>query len=130
MVLSEATLSGALDAACLSVVDAKKIFDSGKGRVLATTLPYPHPDFPNVPTVESLGFKGVPRGNWIVLMAAAASDSKEVDRIAEAFRSVIARPEVFSRLKQASMDPIRPEDATPEIARRFIRQQLHSIEAV
>lgn len=87
-------------------------------RVLAVGTQAPHPDFPGVPTLESLGFTGFEEGAPFVGMLAPAGTPKEiVAKLNEAAVAAISSPEVKEQLKQLGARVIGD---TPEEFRKFL----------
>jgi tripartite-type tricarboxylate transporter receptor subunit TctC len=75
-------------------VAAKKI------KVLAVGTPQAHPDFPGVPTMAESGLPGFEEtAPWVGMLVPAGTPAAVVDRLGEAMRKSIARPETRERFK-------------------------------
>jgi tripartite-type tricarboxylate transporter receptor subunit TctC len=58
-----------------------------------------HPDFPNTPTMEELGFKGFDAtAPWVGMLAPAGTPAITVQKIDAAIQSALAKPEIRKRL--------------------------------
>jgi len=72
---------------------------SGKLRVLAVGTPTPMADFPDAPTLESLGLTGFEDGApWVGLLAPAGTPPAVISRLNRAAVTVLQRPEVRDQL--------------------------------
>jgi tripartite-type tricarboxylate transporter receptor subunit TctC len=93
-------------------VEGKKL------RVLAVGTQEPHPDFPGVPTLESMGLTGFEEGAPFVGMLAPAGTPKEiVDKLNQAASAALAKPEVREQLKQLGAQVIGD---SPDEFRKFL----------
>jgi tripartite-type tricarboxylate transporter receptor subunit TctC len=82
-------------------VAAKKI------RVLAVGTPQAHPDFPGVPTMAESGLPGFEEtAPWVGMLVPAGTPAAVVDRLGEAMRKSIARPETRERFKALGAVPV------------------------
>ena len=58
-----------------------------------------HPDFPNTPTMEELGFKGFDAtAPWVGMLAPAGTPAIAVQKIDAAIQSALTKPEIRKRL--------------------------------
>ena len=85
---------------------------AGKLRMVAVAGPVRHPDFPDVPTLEEKGIKGVDGGPHFGFYAPAGTPKDVVDRLnREVFRAM-KEPVVLERFKALAVnlaDPMSPE---------------------
>jgi len=73
----------------------------GKLRVLATGTQTPMADFPDAPTLDSLGLTGFEDGApWVGLLAPAGTPEPVVDRLNRAAVAALQRPEVRDQLSR------------------------------
>ncbi len=87
-------------------------------RVLAVGTREPMPEFPGVPTMESLGYHDFDQGaSWIGLLAPPGTPRPIVDKLSHAVNEALARPEV--RQQFASLGAL-PVGGTPEQFRDFL----------
>lgn len=70
-------------------------------KVLAVATAAPHADFPGVPTMAEAGLSGFEAtAPWVGMLAPAGTPAPIVNRLSEAMRKSIARPETRERMKQ------------------------------
>ncbi len=78
------------------------------------------PHFPNVPTIEELGYKGAPSRGWYGLLAPAGTPKPIVDRLAREVAEIVKDPAFRARaFTQRSLVPAvnTPEEFDAEIRR-------------
>jgi len=69
-------------------------------KVLAVGTPSRHPDFPGVPTMLEMGYKGFDEtAPWVGMLAPAGTPVPVVQKIHEAMNAALAKPEVKERLR-------------------------------
>jgi len=69
-------------------------------KVLAVGTPARHPDFPGVPTMLEMGYKGFDEtAPWVGMLAPAGTPAPVVQKIYEAMNAALAKPEVKERLR-------------------------------
>ena len=69
-------------------------------KVIAAGTPKRHPDYPSVPTMAEAGFPGFEdTAPWVGLLAPAGTPSAVVNRLNDALRKSIAKPESRKRLE-------------------------------
>jgi len=62
--------------------------------------PARHPDFPGVPTMLEMGYKGFDEtAPWVGMLAPAGTPAPVVQKIYEAMNAALAKPEVKERLR-------------------------------
>lgn len=89
-----------------------------KLRVLGVGTNAPHPDFPGVPTLESLGFKGfVEAAPFVGMLAPAGTPRDIVDKLSRSASAVLSKPEVKEQLKQLGAQVIGD---SPDEFRKFL----------
>ena len=84
----------------------------GKLRMIAIAGPARHPDFPDVPTLEENGIKGVDGGPHFGLYAPSATPREIVSRINAEMLKAMQDPTVRERFKALAVDvaePMKPE---------------------
>ena len=70
-------------------------------KVLAIGTANPHPDFPGVPTLTSMGMKELEAtAPWVGLLAPAGTPVPIVNRLSEEMRKSLAKPETRERMRQ------------------------------
>lgn len=91
---------------------------AGKLRVLAVGAKQPLAEFPGVPTLESLGFKGFEEGApWVGFLAPAGTSAAIVDKLNHAAVTALNKPEVRDQLSKLGAFVIGD---TPDEFRKFL----------
>jgi tripartite-type tricarboxylate transporter receptor subunit TctC len=78
------------------------------------------PNFPNVPTIDELGYKGAPSRGWYGLLAPAGTPKPVIDRLAKEVAEIVKIPAFRERAyTQRSLVPAinTPEEFAAEIKR-------------
>jgi tripartite-type tricarboxylate transporter receptor subunit TctC len=87
-------------------------------RVLAIGTDRPGKEFPGVPTLDSLGFKGFQQGApWIGMLAPAGTPKTIVDKLNKAAVDALGKPEVREQLAQLGAVVVAD---SPEHFRQFL----------
>src|SRR5262245_23156210 len=94
---------------------------SGKLRMVAVAGPLRHPDFPDVPTIEEKGFKGIDGGPHFGFYAPAGTPREAVERLNREVLRVMKEPAVLERFKALAVNLAEP--MTPEQFGAYVRTQ-------
>jgi tripartite-type tricarboxylate transporter receptor subunit TctC len=94
---------------------------AGKLRMVAIAGPQRHPDFPNVPTLEENGIKGVDGGPHFGFYAPSGTPREVVARINAEVRKAMEEPAVRDRFKALAVDLAEP--MTPERFAAYVRAE-------
>lgn len=94
---------------------------SGKLRMVAVVGPVRHPDFPDVPTLEENGIKGVDGGPHFGFYAPAGTPREAVERLNREVQRVMKEPAVLERFKALAVNIAEP--MTPEQFGAYVRVQ-------
>jgi tripartite-type tricarboxylate transporter receptor subunit TctC len=106
------------------------IFDPGPGipqaktgtvRMIAIAGPKRHPDFPNVPTLEEHGIRGVDGGPHFGFYGPAAMPREAIERLNREVIKVMQEPVVLERFKVLAVDVAEP--MTPAQFGAYVREQ-------
>ena len=92
---------------------------TGKLRLIAIAGPSRHPDFPDVPTLEENGIKGVDGGPHFGFYAPANTPRDVVARINSEIQKAMQHPTVRERFKTLAVDVAEP--MTPEQFAAYVR---------
>ncbi len=84
---------------------------AGKVRMLAIAGPSRHPDFPDIPTLEENGIKGVDGGPHFGLYGPAAMPRELVSRINSEMLKAMQHPAVAERFRALAVDVAEPMSA-------------------
>lgn len=98
--------TGSTQAMMPGLAAATPHLQGGKLKALAVTGKLRHPNFPNVPTLEELGFKGFDGIQWYGLSGPAKMPSEIVNRINAELGKVIAAPDFKQRLAAEAVEPM------------------------
>jgi tripartite-type tricarboxylate transporter receptor subunit TctC len=99
------TISGHVDATFGSTASGMPLVKNGQLRALAVASPTRLADFPDLPTFDELGIGGVHVLNWWGIIGPAGLDQARADRIYDALKKVVARPDVRERLAALGITP-------------------------
>ena len=94
---------------------------AGKVRMLAIAGPQRHPDFPDAPTLEENGIKGVDGGPHFGLYAPAATPKEVIARINAEMQKAMHYPPVRERFKALAVDVAEP--MAPEQFAAYVREE-------
>ena len=94
---------------------------SGKLRMLAVAGARRHPDYPNVPTLEESGIKGVDGGPHFGLYAPAGTPRAVLDRLNAEVQKAMKEPVVRERFVTLAVDIAEP--MTPDAFAAYIQAQ-------
>ncbi len=78
---------------------------SGRLRLLATSGPARHPDYPDVPTFAEAGMPGVEYEQWFGMMAPANLPQPVSNSLGAAIAEAIKEPDVRERFNRLALDP-------------------------
>jgi tripartite-type tricarboxylate transporter receptor subunit TctC len=94
---------------------------AGKLRMVAVAGPVRHPDFPDVPTLEEKGVRGVDGGPYFGFYAPSATPGEVVSRINAEVRKAMQDPAVLERFKALAVNLAGP--LTPEQFAAYVRSE-------
>jgi tripartite-type tricarboxylate transporter receptor subunit TctC len=94
---------------------------SGKLRMVAVVGPVRHPDFPDVPTLDENGIKGVDGGPHFGFYAPSGTPREAVERLNREVQRVMKEPAVLERFKALAVNIAEP--MTPEQFGAYVRAQ-------
>jgi len=93
----------------------------GKLRMVAVAGPVRHPDFPDVPTLDDKGIKGVDGGPHFGFYAPAGTPREALERLNREVQKVMKEPVVLERFKALAVNLAEP--MTPEQFGAYVRTQ-------
>jgi tripartite-type tricarboxylate transporter receptor subunit TctC len=96
---------------------------SGEVRALAVTSPTRIPEIPDVPTMDELGYVGMPPDSWQAIVAPAGTPPTIVAKINKAVNEGLATPELQNKLRQLGgfPEPKSVEEFSAFIADQYKR---------
>jgi tripartite-type tricarboxylate transporter receptor subunit TctC len=92
---------------------------AGKLRLVAIAGPRRHPDFPDVPTLEENGIKGVDGGPYFGFYAPSGTPRDVVDRLNREVQKAMQEPAVRERFRTLAVDLAPP--MTPDQFAAYVR---------
>jgi len=92
---------------------------AGKVRMIAIAGPARHPDFPDVPTLEENGIKGVDGGPHFGFYAPSATPRDTISKISSEIQKAMQHPQVSERFKALAVDVAEP--MSPEQFAAYVR---------
>jgi len=112
---------GAIQGVFAFYSQAKPLVDDGKVRVLAIASPSRLPAWPDVPTMEELGYKGFDHRGFVGLAAPAKTPKSVIDILNKYLNEVIHTQQFKDRM--AALGMTVPDDNTPERFAAFMRSE-------
>jgi tripartite-type tricarboxylate transporter receptor subunit TctC len=100
---------------------AKPLADGGKVRALAIARPERIPSWPEVPTMQELGFPNFDYGGFVGLAAPAKTPAPIIAFLNKALNEVVQSPEFRSRM--AALGMTVPADNTPQHLADYMRRE-------
>jgi tripartite-type tricarboxylate transporter receptor subunit TctC len=94
---------------------------SGKLRMVAVAGPVRHPDFPDVPTLDENGIKGVDGGPHFGFYAPAGTPREPIERLNREVQRVMKEPTVLERFRALAVNLAQP--MTPEQFAAYVRAE-------
>lgn len=94
---------------------------AGKLRMIAIAGPARHPDFPDVPTLEENGIKGVDGGPYFGFYAPMGTPREAIERMNREVIKAMQEPQVRERFKALAVDLAPP--MTPEQFGAYVRAE-------
>jgi len=88
-----------------SIPQAANYHKQGKVRALAVTSRERNPALPDVPTVIESGIKGFEVVGFYGFLAPAGTPREAVDKLSDAFKQVLAMPDIRQRMVSQGADP-------------------------
>ena len=100
-----------------SLALATPLIRDGKARALGLSAPMRSPVFPALPTISEQGFAAFQMGDWLGLLAPAATPAPVIARLAAAAKEALEQSALASRLEALGLTPAADG---PEAFARFL----------
>lgn len=97
-------VGGRLDMQVITFSNAQPFLKSGKLRAIAVTSKERHPGFPDVPTLAETLVPDYDVVSWLGFTSPAGLPPAVCNRLHEAFKQAMARPEIKSKLEELGND--------------------------
>lgn len=105
-------VAGQIDLMVISIASGASFVKNGQLRMIATTAPARHPDYPDVPTFAEAGLPGVEYEQWFGVLGPAGLPQPIADRISRSIRFAMAQPQMKARLQALALDPYEADADT------------------
>jgi tripartite-type tricarboxylate transporter receptor subunit TctC len=119
--------AGYVDFACVPLSSVVKVDGSITMKNLipiAITFNEPVATLPKVPTLESLGIKGVIRGEWLALIKIKGSPINNSNSILRVLQGISNKTDYQIYLRNLQFEPNAPEDMNSIVAQSYFDRQL------
>jgi tripartite-type tricarboxylate transporter receptor subunit TctC len=100
-----------------SLALAGPLIREGKAHAIGLSAPARSPAFPAVPTISQQGFAGFQMGDWLGLLAPAATPAAVIARLAASAKDAVEQPALAPRLEALGLTPAAEG---PEAFARFL----------
>jgi tripartite-type tricarboxylate transporter receptor subunit TctC len=95
-----------------SLALATPLIRDGKAHAIGLSAPARSPAFPALPTIGEQGFAGFQMGDWLGLLAPAATPAPVIARLAAAAKEAVEQPALKPRLEALGLTPAAEGPAT------------------
>jgi tripartite-type tricarboxylate transporter receptor subunit TctC len=109
-------IAGHIDMFFDTVATSTPLFRAGKLKILAVASPERTAALPKMPTIAESGLPGFRSVTWFGLVAPPGTPAAVVDKINQGVNAGFKKPEVASKLKTLSLEPI---GGSPADAKKF-----------
>ncbi|UFN50268.1 twin-arginine translocation pathway signal protein [Roseomonas sp. OT10] len=116
--------AGTVDAACITMLSAGPVVDSGRARFLGVATAKRVEVRPDVPTFAELGLRGFEVSEWVGLFAPAGTPQAVQERLHAGVVAALANAEVRARLDQIVAVPV---GSSPADFARFVTEGRESM---
>jgi tripartite-type tricarboxylate transporter receptor subunit TctC len=113
-------LSGHMNMTFEGTTAISPFIKSGQLRALAVTSPRRIPELPDVPTMDELGYRGMPPDSWQAIVAPAGTPAAVIERINTVVNQGLATPELRQKIMRLGGEP---EPKSPAQFATFIADQ-------
>jgi len=116
-------LSGQIQVLFCAINSIMPHVKSGGVRALAAAEPKRVPAFPDLPTIDESGVRGVYAGIWISLVAPKGTPKNIVNKMNSEIQKILSDPEIINKIRVQGMEPAlgTPADLTKVIRTDFDR---------
>jgi tripartite-type tricarboxylate transporter receptor subunit TctC len=114
-------ISGRVQVTFADIASAYPQIKAGNVRVLAITSAQRSSSYPDIPTVAESGVPGYEAVGWFATFAPAGTAKPVIDKLSQAIRTFITRPDVRQNLQTMGAEPI---GSTPEELDKVVKADL------
>ncbi len=116
--------SGDIHATWFNITNPVGMIKAGKVRPLAIAAPERLKEWPDVPTLDELGFTGFRPSQWNAAFASSAVPREIIEKLHEAFAAAAKTPEMQAIFEKGGMRA--PTDKSAEEARAWLKQEMET----
>jgi tripartite-type tricarboxylate transporter receptor subunit TctC len=116
--------SGDVHVTWFNVTNPVGMIKAGKVRPLAVASPQRLRDWPDVPTLDELGFTGFRPSQWNAAFAPAGVPRDIIDKLHDAFSAAAKTPEMQAIFEKGGMRA--PADKSADEARAWLKQEMET----
>jgi tripartite-type tricarboxylate transporter receptor subunit TctC len=114
-------LGGQIQLAFVNTPQAVPLVQGAKARAIAVAHPQRVAQFPELPTIDELGYKGFESNSWFVFFAPAGTPAPILDRLNAEFVAILREPAVAQTLTQQGVEIMA---TTRRATAAFIRGEM------
>jgi tripartite-type tricarboxylate transporter receptor subunit TctC len=107
-----------------NVTNPVGMIKAGKVRPLAVAAEHRLPAWPDVPTLNELGFEGFRPSQWSAAFAPAGVPREIIDKLHEAFAAAAKTPELQAIFEKGGM--VAPVDKSADDARAWLKREMET----
>src|SRR5262249_32199758 len=107
-----------------NVTNPVGMIKAGKVRPLAVAAPHRLPAWPDVPTLDEVGFPGFHPSQWSAAFAPAGVPKEIIEKLHDAIRTIANTPEMKAIFEKGGM--VAPEDKTVDDARAWLKKEMET----
>ena len=115
---------GDVQVSWFNVTNPVGMIKAGKVRPLAVAAPQRLPAWPDVPTLEELGFPGFRPSQWSAAFAPSGVPREIIEKLHDAFKTAANLPEMKAIFEKGGM--IAPADKSVDDARAWLKQEMET----
>lgn len=116
-------ISGQIDVYCEPATGTTSNIQAGRIKAYAVTTKKRISTLPDVPTTAEAGFPEIGITTWYGLYAPKGTPAPIAARLSAALQAAVVDSNVVSRFAPLSMEPVSPDQATPEALGRKLRTE-------
>jgi tripartite-type tricarboxylate transporter receptor subunit TctC len=116
--------SGDSQATWFNITNPVGMIKAGKVRPIAIAAPERLKAWPEVPTLDELGFKGFRPSQWNAAFAPAGVPRDIIDKLHDAFAAAAKTPEMLAIFEKGGMRA--PDDKSADEARAWLKQEMET----
>jgi tripartite-type tricarboxylate transporter receptor subunit TctC len=117
--------NGDVQVSWFNIANPVGMMQAGHVRALAISAPQRLPSFPNVPTIDEVGFPGMRATQWTAAFAPSATPREIVEILHKAFVKVSGSPELQAAFEKRGM--MVPRQSSLEDAQAWLKDEMANL---